>query len=101
MSDWLWTWDGTSFGYREGDSLFTHNGVEAGRFHDDDEIYGSDGKYIGELKSGKLVTKTSKLSKQKSAFTPRSRMGVIDRIGHIGTIGVVGYEDFPHPDSFQ
>jgi hypothetical protein len=100
MSEWLWTWDGTSFGYRDGDSLFTHNGVEAGRFHCG-EIYGADGAYIGELKSGKLVTNTSKKSQHKSSFTARRSVAVVDRVGRVGTVGFVGYDDFPNPESFQ
>ncbi len=24
--EWLWTWGGTSFGYRDGDNLWTHDG---------------------------------------------------------------------------
>ena len=98
--NWLWTWDGTSFGYRDGDSLFTHTGVEAGRFHGD-EIYGADGAYLGELKSGKLITNLSKKTKQKSIFLPRHRGGIVDRVGHVGTVMYAGYEDFLSPDDFR
>jgi len=35
---WFWTWGGECFGYRSGDRLFTHDGVEAGQF-DGDEVY--------------------------------------------------------------
>ena len=30
--DWLWNWGGKCFGYRDGESLFTYFGKEAGRF---------------------------------------------------------------------
>ena len=40
--NWLWTWSGTRFGYRQADSLFTHDGVEVGRFHGS-EVYAVDG----------------------------------------------------------
>jgi hypothetical protein len=30
--DWLWTWGGTCFGYRDGDDLWTHGGKHVGRF---------------------------------------------------------------------
>ena len=67
MDDWLWTWGGASFGFRDGESLFTHEGVEAGHFHGD-EIYGSDGTYLGELRSdNKLITRLSIL-RASSAF---------------------------------
>lgn len=36
---WLWTWGGESFGYRDGDNLWTHTGQHVGRFHGD-EVFG-------------------------------------------------------------
>ncbi len=48
--DWFWNWGGECFGYRNGDSLFTYFGREVGRFHDD-EIYGSNSRYVGEVKA--------------------------------------------------
>jgi len=42
--DWFWNWGGECFGYRDGESLFTYFGKEAGRF-DGERIYGSDGRY--------------------------------------------------------
>ena len=48
--DWLWNWGGECFGYREGDSLFTYFGHEVGRF-DGEEIFGSNGRYLGEVMS--------------------------------------------------
>jgi hypothetical protein len=100
MRHWLWTWDGTSFGYREGTSLFTHNSVEAGRFHAA-EIYGADGAYIGEVKSGKLITDTAKKSKHKGSFASRRRVGGANKTNRIGTVGHVGFDNFPSPESFR
>ena len=96
----LYTWGGTYFGVREGDSLFTQQGVEAGRF-EGDEIYGADGGYLGEVKSGKLIRKLSKTSRRRSTFSPRRRVGHVGYVGHVGTVMYVGYEDFPLPDSFK
>ena len=96
----LWTWGGTYFGRREENSLFTHNGVEVGQFHGD-EIYGEDGRYLGELKSGKLVTNTSKTSQRRSGFSPRSRMGYIASMDYVGSVMYAGYDDFPDPNSFR
>jgi hypothetical protein len=48
--DWLWNWGGECFGYREGDSLFTYFGKEIRRF-DGEEIFGSNGRYLGEVMS--------------------------------------------------
>jgi hypothetical protein len=54
MGNWFWTWRGVSFGYRKGDQFFTYCGVQAGKFYDDD-VYGADGKYLGEIKSGNCL----------------------------------------------
>jgi len=37
--DWMWNWGGKCVGDRDGNSLFTYFGREAGRF-DGNEIYG-------------------------------------------------------------
>jgi hypothetical protein len=60
--DWLWNWGGEYFGYREGDSLFTYFGHEVGRF-DGEEIFGSNGRYLGEVMSdNRQITSQSKKS---------------------------------------
>src|SRR5216684_1608204 len=71
--DWLWTWNGICFGYRLGDSLFTHDGVEVGRFTGP-EIYGVDGRYLGEIGKAndgdRLVTNLYKKARTVPAFAP-------------------------------
>jgi hypothetical protein len=96
--DWLWTWGGTSFGYRDGDNLWTHDGRHVGKFHGD-EIYGQDGRYLGEIRKGnRLITRSSKKSRKRSGFTPyANRVGYVDRVGFVGLVMIVGYEDFPSP----
>ena len=56
---------------------------------------------IWELKNGKLITKKSRYSGRKGSFSPRSRMGHVGSIGHVGTVMIAGYEDFPDADSFR
>jgi hypothetical protein len=48
--EWFWNWGGECFGYREGDALYAYHGLQVGRF-DEDEVYGSDGRYLGEIMS--------------------------------------------------
>ena len=101
MDSALYTWGGLYFGKREGDSLVTFTGVEAGRFHGD-EVYGPDGAYLGELRSGKLITDRSKSTRRKEPFTPRpNRVGHVGYVGHVGTVMLAGFEDFPSPATFQ
>jgi len=67
--EWLWTWGGRCFGYRDEDDLWTHDGKHVGRFYED-EVYDPDGKYIGEIRNkNRLITKKSKKSKRRSAFS--------------------------------
>src|SRR5437868_6467513 len=71
--EWLWTWNGICFGYRRGDSLFTHDGLEVGRFSGT-EVYGPDGRYLGELTStsdgDRLITNLYKKSRSVREFVP-------------------------------
>ena len=93
--EWLWTWGGTSFGYRDGNNLWTHDGKHVGRFHED-EVYRQDGSYLGELLNGRLVTHLSKQSRRRSPFVLYgSRIGYLNRIDYVGHMMLAGYEDFP------
>jgi len=65
-------------------------------------LYGSDGRYLGEIKSGKLITCLSSKRHRRSGFVPHaSRVGQVPYVDHVGTVMYVGYEDFPDPESFQ
>jgi len=91
----LFTWGGRCFGYRDGDDLWTHGGKHVGRFYGE-EVYGSDGRYLGEQRNGKLITQDNRKSHRRSGFTPRmDRMGRIKSVDHVGSVMIVGYEDFP------
>jgi hypothetical protein len=100
--EWLWTWGGTCFGYRDGDQLRTHDGRDVGRFHDD-EVNGVDGRYLGELgDKDRLITRQSKLGRRKSPFSPRmARAGRVRRINRIGRIMRIGCGDFPAPETLR
>jgi hypothetical protein len=92
--DWMWTWGGECFGYRNGHSLFTYFRQEVGRFHND-EIYGSDGRYLGEIKSrNRFITRRSKSSWVKSSFAPRTGGSYARYANYAGYAMYAGYE---HP----
>ena len=97
--NWLWRWGGKCFGYRDGDDLFTHRGRQAGRFHGD-EVYGADGRYLGEFMSGRLITNRSKASWRKAGFTPVLRGSYAKYADYVGYAMYAGHEDFPSPDTF-
>ena len=86
---------GNCFGYRYGDNLWTQDGSHIGKFYAD-EVYDSNGKYLGEIKNNnKLITHSSKNSRQ-SGFTPYiSRVGHVSRVDNVGNIMIAGYENFP------
>jgi hypothetical protein len=50
---------GKRFGYRDEDDLFTHRDKQARRFHEE-EVFGADGRYLGEVRPGRLITNRSK-----------------------------------------
>jgi hypothetical protein len=99
--DWLWTWGGFCFGYRRGDSLFTHDGAEVGRFTGN-EIHGADGSYLGELKNtssgSRLVTNLYKRSHIAAAFVPTFDKSHRKQADKPGEPMYSGHEDFPSPE---
>jgi hypothetical protein len=100
--EWLWTWGGTSFGYRDGDNLWTYDGRHAGRFRED-EVYGSGGEYLGEVKSkNRLITNLSKRSRRAGSFAPYASRGAYVRYAnYVGYVMYAGYEDFPQPEDIS
>jgi hypothetical protein len=98
--EWMWTWNGISFGYRLGDSLFTFDGIEVGRFSGI-EVYGVDGLYLGEVRSAedgsRLITNAYKKSRTISDFAPTFGRAY-ERLGNRGGEPLYcGHEDFPLP----
>ncbi len=95
---WLWTWGGISFGYREGDELRTHDGRHVGHFSGDD-VYGPDGRYLGEIMSDdRLIAKISKKSIRGASFAQyASNVGYVRYADYVGYVMYAGYEDFPSP----
>jgi hypothetical protein len=98
---WFWTWGGNCFGFREGDALYTYLGLQIGQFHGD-EIYASDGRYLGEIMSGdRLITDRSKKNWRQSSFSPTRCSGYARYASYSGYPMYAGYEDFPSPDEFK
>ena len=99
--DNLWTWKGEYFGYREGDDLRTHDGRHIGRFHGD-EVYSSPGEFLGEVRDGCLIVNRQRRNKRKPIFTPSTRrVGIVKRVGYVGYVMIVGFEEFPSPDDIS
>ncbi len=96
--EWVWTWKGISFGYIVNGNLRTHDGKHVGKFYDD-EIYGRDGRYLGEIKNeNRLITCKSKKNRRKSSFAPYAKNA--GYANYAGYAMYAGYEDFPSPKSF-
>jgi hypothetical protein len=99
--DWYWTWGGTSFGYRIDDRLFTYRGKQVGRF-DGEEVYGSDGRYLGEVMSdNRLITNRAKASWRRAGFTPVMVGSYARYANYAGYAMYAGHEDFPAPEDFD
>ena len=98
MADWLWTWGGESFGFRDGNTLFAADGRQVGRFYEN-EVYGQNGDYLGELgDSDRLITRQARLGRTKSPFVPRIRMGKMQHLNRLGRLMRLGCQDFPSAD---
>jgi hypothetical protein len=98
---WLWTWNGSCFGYRRGDSLYTYDGVEVGRFSGK-EVYGPDGRYLGEVRStegsdDRLITSTYKKARMGATFVPAIERAQPRAADCSVAPLYCGYEDFPSP----
>lgn len=96
-----WTWRGTYFGYRRDNYIFTYKGNCIGRLSGD-EIYGRDGRYIGEVRNNnRLIRNKSKL-RRRGPPAPNVRGGSYARYAnYAGFAMYAGYEDFPKPKSFS
>lgn len=98
---WLWTWGGKSFGYRQNDNLFTHFGKHIGKFYEN-EIYDARGKYLGELMNdNRLISSNSKKSFAKYPFAPYTGSPYVNYVDYVGNVMYAGYEDFPSPEKFK
>jgi hypothetical protein len=93
--DWLWTWSGKCFGYRDGDDLWTYDGRHVGHFHEN-EIFGPNGNYLGEIKNNRLITNKNKQSRTGQSFTPDSNRDGYSKQADDTAYGMFGgFEDFP------
>jgi hypothetical protein len=102
--EWMWTWSGVSFGYREGDSLYTHDGVEVGRFRGR-EVFGPDGRYLGETGTGResarLITNTHKRFMTNKPFIPTLSAARGRQPEKAGLPLYSGHTDFPDPSKLK
>ncbi len=91
----LWTWRGTWFGYREGRELWTHDGRHVGRFVDD-MVYGPSGRYLGEVRHGRLLSRRASRALRGETFAAQPPR--VAAVGHVDLVALpllAGYEDFP------
>lgn len=94
--NWLWTWGGRCFGYREGSELWTYDGKHVGRFNGNNEVFGPDGRYLGEIINDRLIRNSAKSFWQSYAFTPYAqRMGFMPYMNYVGYVMYAGHEEFP------
>lgn len=97
---WLWTWGGRCFGYRDGENLYRYDGRYVGRFFGD-EVFGVDGRYLGELRNEKrLIRNLSKTNRLKGALRRGDRGAFAPYADYAGFAMYAGYEDFPSPETF-
>lgn len=65
------------------------------------QAYGADGRYLGELRNGKLVTKSDGSARGNGFMPSADVVGHVPYVNHVGTVMIVGYDDFPGPEKFR
>jgi len=92
----FWSWSGQYVGYRLSDGLFSCDGWQMGYFAEGDEVYGCQGQYLGEVRSGnRLITNLSKKTWTRSRLTPRWLQSSPGHRNVYAKEMLAGHEDFP------
>jgi hypothetical protein len=92
----FWNWAGRYVGYRMNDGLFSYSGHQVGYFAEGDEVYGCDGSYLGEVRSGsRLITNPVKKAWTRRASVPRVLKSSPGHPDLSQKQMLPGYEDFP------
>lgn len=98
----LYTNQGSYFGYKEQNYLFTSNGKCVGKFADG-KIYAKDGNYLGELsKLGYLVVDKKYSASTIDPWENQDGVQVKTQPHQFGRVGVGSfkYTDFKEADQF-
>lgn len=101
---WLWTWSGRCFGYRRGNALYRSDGIQVGRFVEQ-EVYGVDGAYLGEVRAAddgeRLITSTYKGARTAAPFVPGTDRALRPPADRRAYPVYCGHQDFPDPHSVK
>lgn len=91
----FWNWGGRYVGFRSSDCLFGPDGRQVGYFAEGDEIYASNGEYIGEVRgANRLITNSSKKAWTRRGFEPRLLRSSPGRANVNAKEMLTGFEDF-------
>ena len=92
----FWTWGGCYIGYRLTDSLFSREGKQLGYFAEGDEVYGCNGKYMGEIRtSDRLITNVKKKLWSRGTVVPSVQRSVPGHPNVGPKAMLANFEDFP------
>jgi hypothetical protein len=92
----FWNCHGTYIGYRASDELFDMNGRQIGYFAEGNEVYGCNGRYLGEVRGqDRLITNPKKQAWARPASVPRALQHSAGRRDQPPVEVRPGYEDFP------
>jgi hypothetical protein len=93
--DVFWSWSGHYLGYRSSDCFFSSDGRQVGYFAEGEEVYGSHGQYLAEVRSGnRLITNLSKKKWTRDSFVPRFLKSAPGHVDVSPKELPVGFEDF-------
>ncbi|MGC9404344.1 4-fold beta flower protein [Vibrio genomosp. F10] len=91
----VWTWGGKSFGYIDGEDLWTNQGKHIAKLVEG-EIYGPEGQYLGELMDHeRLIFSQAKKALLSSPFKPYADQAPIKPCTDFASYAMFnGYEEF-------
>jgi len=92
----FWNCSGNYVGYRAADGLFHRDGHQIGYFAEGNEIYGCNGRYLGEVRGkDRLISNLSKRDWARSVRLPSAVEHPSENRKLSPVVVHPGYEDFP------
>ena len=99
--DYLWTWGGVFFGFRQENQLWTYTGHHIGIF-EGNTIFGLKGHYLGEIVNNRLLVNDTRKVLRAAPLAELPKHPAIPKPADLEGLSVCrGFEDFPPPEMFE
>jgi len=99
--EYLWTWGGAFFGYRQDANLWSYMGRHVG-YMTGHTVFGLDGHYLGEIVNGRLLVNDTRKTLWSAPLAQLPKYPAFAKLTDLEGHGVYsGFEDFPAPEAFE